>query len=84
MHAHMQVESVEVVRAYGKLLNMVLQRGQLLRRLQSALAQLQKAAQEHPQVPEALEKACFDAQDDAEMVQFQIKVRVWAGGRAWA
>jgi hypothetical protein len=69
------VESVEVVRAYGGLLNLVLSRGRLLLKLQSAVAGLRKAAGEHAQVPVSLEKACLDLKDDVEELDHQIKVR---------
>ena len=49
---------MEVVRAYGRLVCLVLQHGRLLRQLLGATAALQREAQLWEEVPVAKEAAC--------------------------
>lgn len=70
-----QVENVEIIRAYGSLLQLVLARGKLLQRLHSALAALRKAAQDRPLVPAAMEGACERAAAEVDRVDRKIRVR---------
>jgi hypothetical protein len=70
----MQVESVELIRAYGNMLKLVLTRGKLLQQLKSAIAALQKAADSSSNVPVVLEKACHDIKKKVAKVDEEIKV----------
>lgn len=74
MILHVQVESVELIRAYGNMLKLVLTRGKLLQQLKSAIAALQKAADSSSNVPVVLEKACHDIKKKVAKVDEQIKV----------
>lgn len=65
---------MELIRAYGNMLKLVLKRGQLLQRLQSAIAALQKAAEVHAQVPAVLESSCHDIKKDLAKLDEKIKV----------
>jgi hypothetical protein len=69
-----QVESVELIRAYGNMLKLVLTRGRLLQQLKSAVAALQRAADAHTDVPVVLEKACHDIKKKIAKVDEDIKV----------
>lgn len=69
-----QVEGVELVRAYGRMLKLVLARGKLLQQLQSAIAALQQAADAHTSVPAALESACHDVKEKVAKVDAEIQV----------
>jgi predicted metal-dependent hydrolase len=71
----LQVDSIEVVRAYGNMLRLVLERGKLLQQLQSAIAALQKAAEVHAEVPVVLEAACHKIKERVTAVDGQIQVR---------
>lgn len=74
LHGWLQVESVELVRAYGNMLKLVLTRGRLLQQLKSAIAALQKAADSHTDVPVVLEKACHVVKKKVAKVDKDIKV----------
>jgi len=71
----MQVENVELIRAYGRMLKLVLMRGKLLQQLKSAIAALQKAADNQSSVPVALEHACHDIKKKVAEVDEDITVR---------
>lgn len=72
---YMQVENVELIRAYGHMLKLVLMRGKLLQQLKSAIAALQKAADNQSAVPVALERACHDIKKKVAEVDEDIAVR---------
>lgn len=74
MRGWLQVESVELILAYGNMLKLVLTRGRLLQQLKSAIAALQKAADSHADVPVVLEKACHDVKKKVAKVDEDIKV----------
>jgi hypothetical protein len=65
---------VELIRAYGNMLKLVLTRGRLLQQLKSAIAALQKVADSHADVPIVLEKACHDVKKKVAKVDEDIKV----------
>lgn len=70
----MQVENVELIRAYGNMLKLVLTRGSLLQQLKSATAALQKAAEARTIVPAALERNCHSIKKKVAAVDEDIKV----------
>lgn len=70
-----QVVHVEMIRAYGRLLGMVLQRGKLLRQLQTATANLQKEAMDWHEVPASKEVACYKIKDQIDQLSRDIQVR---------
>ena len=70
---------MELIRAYGNMLKLVLTRGKLLQQLQSAIAAMQQAAEAHPAVPVALEAACHNIKHEVAKVDAKIKVSRGAG-----
>lgn len=74
-----QVVHVEVVRAYGRLVRLVLQHGQLLRRLQCATAALQREAQLWEEVPVAKEEACYKLKKNIDKISLDIQVGAHSG-----
>lgn len=72
--AEVQVVHVEVVRAYGRLVRLVLQHGQLLRQLQGATAALQREAQLWEEVPVAKEAACYRFKEEIDRISQEIEV----------
>ncbi|KAF8062000.1 Pigl [Scenedesmus sp. PABB004] len=67
------VVRVEVVRAYGRLVRLVLRRGKLLRRLQAATTALQKEAQTWEVVPASREAACYTIKAQIEQLSAEIQ-----------
>jgi hypothetical protein len=70
----MQVVHVEVVRAYGRLVRLVLQHGRLLRQLQCATAALQREAQLWEEVPAAMEATCYKIKEEIDRISQEIQV----------
>lgn len=70
----LQVVHVEMIRAYGRLVRMVVRRGKLLRKLQSATAALQKEAQDWQEVPVSKEVACYKIKDQIDQLSRDIQV----------
>ncbi|WIA18083.1 hypothetical protein OEZ85_009564 [Tetradesmus obliquus] len=68
-----EVVHVEVVRAYGRLVRLVLQHGQLLRQLQGATAALQREAQLWEEVPVAKEAACYRFKEEIDRISQEIE-----------
>lgn len=77
-----QVENVELIRAYGNVLKLVLMRGSLLQQLKSATAALQKAAEARTIVPDVLERNCHSIKKKVAAVDEDIKVCVGGSGGA--
>jgi hypothetical protein len=71
---NLQVMHVEIVRAYGRLVRLVLQHGRLLRQLQSATAALQHEAQLWEEVPAAKEAACYKYKEEIDKISQEIQV----------
>jgi acyl transferase domain-containing protein len=71
----LQVVHVEMVRAYGTLLRLVMHRGQLMQQLQAAIAGLQHDAMVNEEVPVKKEEACFKVRDELDVVNEQIQAR---------
>jgi hypothetical protein len=72
----MQVVHVEIVRAYGRLVRLVLQYGQLLRKLQCETAALQREAQLWEEVPVATEAACYKTKEEIDRISQEIQVGI--------
>jgi hypothetical protein len=71
---NLQVVHVEIVRAYGRLVRLVLQHDRLLRQLQSATAALQHEAQLWEEVPVAKEAACYKYKEEIDKISQEIQV----------
>eukprot|EP00775_Hariotina_reticulata_P002590 gene2590-2892_t len=68
-----RVVHVEMVRAYGTLLRLVMRRGQLMQQLQAAIAGLQHDAMLLEEVPVKKEEDCFKVRDELDVVNEQIQ-----------
>ena len=69
-----QVVHVELVRAYGELVHLVLERGKATYELQLAIARLQKEAGEYMEVEVKLEEDVTKWKDKLKALNEEIKV----------
>jgi hypothetical protein len=76
----MQVVHVELVRAYGELVHLVLERGKATYELQLAVARLQKEAGEYMEVEAKLEEDVTKWKDKLVALNDEIKVHLCLHG----